>query len=119
MSNFFVELWEGIFQPGPTPQLVIATHVSFTSLLSLLASLLYVTRNIHVAALSLIALFLWITVTWFINEFQHAATTNNDKDHRPATEDGTSTQNSPIPPSISYTTANSTTTSSNPRPRAL
>ncbi|AAS53587.1 AFR216Wp [Eremothecium gossypii ATCC 10895] len=70
--SFFEALWDSVFQPGVPPVLVGATHVSFTLLLALLLALLWTTRNLHFMALSVIAAFLWATVSWFVRELARA-----------------------------------------------
>lgn len=78
--SFFVELWNSVFQPGVTPQLIVATHVSFTALLLTLSWLIYATKgNIHFIALTTIALLLWITVIWFIQELKNVKLMSNDE----------------------------------------
>lgn len=76
--SFFQELWRSIFEPGTTPQLLIATHLSFASLVLVLAWLCYATRNVHFYALLTIASILWGLVTWFVNELQQSNLKNND-----------------------------------------
>ena len=78
MTNFVVALWESIFQPGTSPQLIIATHISFALLLCVLGSQIYLTKNIHFIALTIIATLLWITVTWFIYELQNTKLVTNE-----------------------------------------
>ncbi|AGO13357.1 AaceriAFR216Wp [[Ashbya] aceris (nom. inval.)] len=70
--SFVEALWDSVFQPGVPPVLVAATHVSFTLLLALLLALLWTTRNLHFMALSVIAAFLWATVSWFVRELARA-----------------------------------------------
>lgn len=80
MANFFAALWESIFQPGTTPQLVIATHVSFVALLCTLGWLIHATKgNPHFYALFLIALCLWASVIWFIQELKSVDLKNNEQ----------------------------------------
>ncbi|CCK70486.1 Pkr1p KNAG_0E02250 [Huiozyma naganishii CBS 8797] len=80
MASFFVQLWDSIFQPGTTPQLVIATHASFTALLLTLGWLIYVTQgNIHFIMLALIASLLWAAVGWFIVELSRADLKKNEE----------------------------------------
>ncbi|QLL30529.1 hypothetical protein HG536_0A03470 [Torulaspora globosa] len=80
MANFFVALWESIFQPGTTPQLIVATHVSFIALLSTLIWLIYATKgNVHFYALFIIALCLWVCVIWFIRELKSVDLKNNEQ----------------------------------------
>ncbi|KAL3232530.1 V-type ATPase assembly factor PKR1 [Nakaseomyces bracarensis] len=77
--SFFVSLWQSIFEPGTSPQLIIATHVSFTALLLSLIWLIYSTGIIHFYVLFVIATFLWITVIWFINELKQVKLKSNDE----------------------------------------
>ncbi|CAI4035596.1 hypothetical protein SMKI_13G2460 [Saccharomyces mikatae IFO 1815] len=78
MANFFVKLWESVFEPGTSPQLIIATHVSFVALLLTLIWLIYATNgNIHFYVLFGISLLLWITVIWFINELSQVKLKDN------------------------------------------
>lgn len=80
MANFFVRLWESVFEPGTSPQLIIATHVSFVALLLTLLWLIYATNgNIHFYALFSISLLLWFTVIWFINELPQVKLKDNDE----------------------------------------
>lgn len=93
MANFFVALWESIFQPGTTPQLIIATHVSFFALLCTLAWLIYATSgNIHFYALFAIASCLWIAVIWFIQELNSANLMDNKQLEEPEKETGGKTE---------------------------
>lgn len=93
--SFFVELWNSIFTPGTTPQLIIATHASFIALFATLAWLIFVTKgNIHFIALLLIAVLLWLSIIWFIHELKNVklqdnkqlegTTTTNNNDTKPA-----------------------------------
>ncbi|GAV51827.1 hypothetical protein ZYGR_0AF02980 [Zygosaccharomyces rouxii] len=77
--SFFQNLWGSIFEPGANPQLLIATHLSFTSLILVLVWLCYETRNIHFFALLTIASILWALVTWFMNELKNAPLKDNDQ----------------------------------------
>lgn len=79
MSGFFVGLWESVFQPGTSPQLVVATHTSFFLLLCVLGSQIFITGNGHFIALFVIALLLWITVIWFINELNQLKLQSNEE----------------------------------------
>ncbi|SCU99702.1 LAMI_0G00276g1_1 [Lachancea mirantina] len=87
MANFLTELWESIFSPGASPQLIIATHVSFACLTVCLGWLIYLTKNVHFMALLVISTLLWITVTWFVSELQNARlASNQDLNTAEATE---------------------------------
>ncbi|SCU87092.1 LADA_0E01948g1_1 [Lachancea dasiensis] len=79
MGNFFEELWNSIFTPGTSPQLIVATHVSFVLLSCCLGWLIYCTRNLHFVALLTISTLLWITVTWFVNELHYAKLRDNEE----------------------------------------
>lgn len=70
MSNFFVSLWESVFQPGTNPALITATHGSFVFLTLSLIWMVYTTRSIHFVNLLVIALCLWASVTWFLHELE-------------------------------------------------
>lgn len=75
--SFFVELWESVFTPGTTPALIKATHASFIMLIVSLLSLIYLTRSIHFINLLVIALMLYGSVIWFINELNQAKLKDN------------------------------------------
>lgn len=79
MANFFASLWESIFTPGTTPQLIIATHISFFLLGCLLVWLIVLTNSIHFYALLTIALLLWAIVTWFISELNQLKLKSNQE----------------------------------------
>ena len=68
MSQFFTQLFESIFTPGPTPSLVLATNVSFAALQLLLAVLFIATYSVHFAVLSFLCGGLWWAINWFANE---------------------------------------------------
>lgn len=74
---FFTELWESVFTPGTTPALIKATHVSFVLLILSLLSLIYLSRSIHFINLLVIALLLYGSVIWFINELNEMKLKNN------------------------------------------
>ncbi|KAG0670784.1 SMK killer toxin resistance protein [Maudiozyma exigua] len=80
MASFITGLWESVFQPGTSPQLILATHLSFSALLITLAWLIFVTSgNIHFIMLFIIATLLWITVIWFISELKSAQLLSNQQ----------------------------------------
>ncbi|KAL6948895.1 hypothetical protein ACO0QE_001373 [Hanseniaspora vineae] len=81
MASFVVDLWDSIFQPGTTPTLILATHLSFIALFSVLGWLIYVTKaqNIHFIMLLLIAVALWVTIIWFISEIQNIKLKSNEE----------------------------------------
>lgn len=70
--SFFVELWESVFTPGTTPALIKATHASFIMLIISLLFLIYLSGSIHFINLLVIALLLYGSVIWFINELNQA-----------------------------------------------
>lgn len=70
MSQFFQDLWESIFTPGPTPSLLIATNVTFAALQFVLAALLLATYSIHFIILSFLCAGLWWAINWFARELQ-------------------------------------------------
>lgn len=76
MSQFFQDLWESIFTPGPTPSLLIATNVTFAALQFVLAALLLATYSIHFVILSFLSAGLWWAINWFARELQ----ANHDKE---------------------------------------
>lgn len=76
MSQFFQDLWESIFTPGPTPSLLIATNVTFAALQFVLAALLLATYSIHFIILSFLCAGLWWAINWFAQELQ----ANHDKE---------------------------------------
>ncbi|CAR23433.1 Pkr1p [Lachancea thermotolerans CBS 6340] len=79
MANFFEELWRSIFTPGASPQLIVATHVSFFLLTACLSWLIFWTKNIHFIMLLIISTLLWGTVTWFISELKSAQMKDNEE----------------------------------------
>lgn len=70
MSQFFTDLWESIFTPGPTPSLLIATNVTFACLQVVLFALLLATYSIHFVILSCLSAGLWWAINWFARELQ-------------------------------------------------
>jgi hypothetical protein len=68
MSSFFVELWEGIFTPGPTPTILKATNITFAALQVVLLSLLFATYSVHFVVLSALCGGLWWSINWFARE---------------------------------------------------
>lgn len=77
--SFFVELWESVFQPGTNPALMKATHGSFVLLIGSLIALIFMTRSIHFVNLLVIAIFLYVTVIWFVSELDKAKLESNEK----------------------------------------
>ncbi|CUM64086.1 uncharacterized protein PRCAT00001675001 [Priceomyces carsonii] len=76
---FITELWESVFTPGTSPALIKATHGSFILLIISLISLIYLSGSIHFINLLIIALFLYGTVVWFINELQQLKLKANEE----------------------------------------
>ncbi|UKZ92630.1 uncharacterized protein TrAFT101_007572 [Trichoderma asperellum] len=72
MSSFFVELWEGIFTPGPTPTILKATNATFAALQVVLLSLLFATYSVHFVVLSVLCGGLWWSINWFARELKVA-----------------------------------------------
>ncbi|KAF3769189.1 Pkr1-domain-containing protein [Cryphonectria parasitica EP155] len=70
MSQFFQDLWESIFTPGPTPSLLIATNATFAALQLVLGALLLATYSIHFVILSFLCAALWWAINWFARELQ-------------------------------------------------
>ena len=66
---FFQDLWNSIFEPGATPVLIKATHLSFTGLVITLLVLLYVTGSFYFIAMLALSIGLWLSVAWFISEY--------------------------------------------------
>ncbi|KAM0437735.1 hypothetical protein ACHAPT_002100 [Fusarium lateritium] len=82
MSSFFVELWEGIFTPGPTPTLLKAANGSFAALQLVLLLLLVATYNVHCLVLSILCAGLWWSVNWFAAELAVAQREQREKEER-------------------------------------
>ncbi|KAL7789448.1 ER protein Pkr1 domain-containing protein [Trichoderma ceciliae] len=72
MSSFFVELWEGIFTPGPTPTILKATNITFAALQVVLLTLLVATYSVHFVVLSALCGGLWWSINWFARELRIA-----------------------------------------------
>ncbi|CDO96178.1 unnamed protein product [Kluyveromyces dobzhanskii CBS 2104] len=118
MANFVVALWESVFQPGTSPQLVVATHISFFLLLCVLGSQIYLTKNIHFIALTVIATLLWITVTWFIFELNSIKlSSNQDLQAAESKKTDVVEDSGPVESETSKETAQTDQSSSTPRKR--
>jgi Na+-transporting methylmalonyl-CoA/oxaloacetate decarboxylase gamma subunit len=91
MSDFFTDLFQSIFTPGPTSSLVIATNVSFACLQLLLFVLLVATYSIHFLVLSILSAGLWWGINWFINEL-NAARALEEEQKKQAEEAGDDTE---------------------------
>ncbi|KAI5204865.1 Pkr1-domain-containing protein [Aureobasidium subglaciale] len=72
MADFMVNLWEGVFTPGATPALLLATNITFAALQLTLAGLLAATYSIHFVILSFLCGGLWWAINWFAYELQQA-----------------------------------------------
>ncbi|KAM5356022.1 hypothetical protein ACJ41O_002668 [Fusarium nematophilum] len=82
MSSFFVELWEGIFTPGPTPTLLKAANGSFAALQLVLLILLAATYSIHCVILSILCAGLWWSVNWFAAELAVAQREQREREEK-------------------------------------
>ncbi|KAF2444363.1 Pkr1-domain-containing protein [Karstenula rhodostoma CBS 690.94] len=72
IATFFENLWLSIFEPGPTPTLLIATNASFAALQLLFFALLIATNSIHFYILSALCGGLWYAINWFAAEIRAA-----------------------------------------------
>ncbi|KAK1249095.1 hypothetical protein MKX07_002611 [Trichoderma sp. CBMAI-0711] len=79
MASFFVELWEGIFTPGPTPTILKATNITFAALQLVLGALLLATYSVHFVVLSVLCGGLWWSVNWFAKELRAAQQEEEEK----------------------------------------
>lgn len=76
MASILQAVIESILPSKPQPVvpnrgLIKAMDLSFLGLLSTLFGLLFITdrhSNLHILALMLVAICLWVTIRWFINE---------------------------------------------------
>lgn len=66
--DFVNELWKSVLTPGTSPALILATHLTFASLVITLSFFALYSKSIHLINLLVISILLWITLTWFINE---------------------------------------------------
>ncbi|CAG9938396.1 unnamed protein product [Clonostachys rosea f. rosea IK726] len=87
MSAFFVELWESIFTPGPTPTILRATNVTFAALQLVLLLLLAATYSIHCVVLSVLCAGLWWSVNWFAAELKAVQEAERAREEREGTAD--------------------------------
>ncbi|ODV79909.1 Pkr1-domain-containing protein [Suhomyces tanzawaensis NRRL Y-17324] len=76
---FIVELWESVFTPGTTPALITATHASFILLIISLIVLIFLSKSIHFVNLLVIAILLYGSVIWFINELKNTQLKSNEE----------------------------------------
>lgn len=72
MADFLTNLWESVFQAGPTPTLLLATNVTFAALQATLFALLIATYSIHFLILSVLSGGLWYAINWFARELAAA-----------------------------------------------
>jgi hypothetical protein len=72
MPSFFEELWLSVFEPGPTPTLLIATNASFAALQALFFALFFATYSVHFVILSFLTAGLWYAINWFAAEVRAA-----------------------------------------------
>lgn len=112
MASFFVELWNGIFTPGPTPTILIATNVSFGALQLVLFLLLIATWSIHFVILSILSGGLWGAINWFAAEFEAAKArgevgTQQSDDKSTASNQPSSEDNQPVESSIDKSSTSS------------
>jgi hypothetical protein len=70
MAEFFTNLFNSIFTPGPTPTLIVATNASFAALQVLLLGLVVATYNVHFVILSILSGSLWWAINWFVRELE-------------------------------------------------
>lgn len=72
VATFVENLWLSIFEPGPTPTLLVATNASFAALQLLFFTLLVATNSIHFYILSTLCAGLWYAINWFAAEIRAA-----------------------------------------------
>ncbi|KAK5990868.1 V-type ATPase assembly factor pkr1 [Cladobotryum mycophilum] len=82
MSSFFVELWESIFTPGPTPTILKATNITFAALQIVLGALLFATFSVHFVVLSVLCAGLWWSINWFATELAAAQAREEEEKKR-------------------------------------
>ncbi|KAI5466422.1 ER protein Pkr1-domain-containing protein [Mariannaea sp. PMI_226] len=82
MSSFFVELWESIFTPGPTPTILKAANASFAALQLVLLLMLFATHSIHCVILSVLCAGLWWSINWFAAELNAAQAREREEQAR-------------------------------------
>lgn len=68
VADFFHNLFNSIFTPGPTATLLVATNASFAALQLLFFALLIATYSIHFVILSILCGGLWWAINWFAAE---------------------------------------------------
>jgi len=78
MAEFFNNLFNSIFTPGPTPSLIIATNVSFAGLQVVFLALLIATYSIHFIVLSILSAGLWWAINWFVAELEASKEAEGD-----------------------------------------
>ncbi|KAJ2490946.1 hypothetical protein IWW37_002725 [Coemansia sp. RSA 2050] len=78
-SGILGDIVSSIFEPGVNRGVLVVMNSAFAGLFLILAYLLFATHfNLHVCALTLIAMGLFISIQWFIKEataFKNSATT--------------------------------------------
>ena len=72
VATFVENLWLSIFEPGPTPTLLVATNASFAALQLPFFALLVATNSIHFYILSALSAGLWYAINWFAAEIRAA-----------------------------------------------
>ncbi|QIX00466.1 hypothetical protein AMS68_005983 [Peltaster fructicola] len=78
MADFMTDLWNAVFEAGPTPTLLLATNATFAALQILLFALLLATYSIHFVILSLLCGGLWYAINWFAAEIRAAQQQQED-----------------------------------------
>ena len=85
MSQFFEDLFQSIFTPGPTPTLLIATNAAFAGLQLVFFVLLIATYSVHFFILSFLCGGLWVAINWFAREIQAAKDIDDQKHEKKRT----------------------------------
>ncbi len=93
--DFVNELWKSVLTPGTSPALILATHLTFASLVITLSFFALYSKSIHLINLLVISILLWITLTWFINEINSLEKTDL-KDNNELAESDTETKNQAV-----------------------
>ncbi|ODQ63016.1 hypothetical protein WICANDRAFT_89371 [Wickerhamomyces anomalus NRRL Y-366-8] len=89
--DFVNELWKSVLTPGTSPALILATHLTFASLVITLSFFALYSKSIHLINLLVISILLWITLTWFINEI-NSLEKSDLKDNNELAEEKTDTE---------------------------
>ncbi|CAM9017004.1 unnamed protein product [Wickerhamomyces anomalus] len=90
--DFVNELWKSVLTPGTSPALILATHLTFASLVITLSFFALYSKSIHLINLLVISILLWITLTWFINEINSLEKTDLKEDNNELAEEKTDTE---------------------------